>query len=149
MTDTARTGGCLCGAVRYTLSEAPRTYGACHCRMCRRFSGGIELGVEVRPDGVAWEGEDRIRTFKSSEWAERGFCDICGSSLFWRLIAPGPMQGLLSLSAGSLDSLEGLDFDIEVYIDHKPTTYAFAGERRQMTEAQILEMVRAGGEDAP
>lgn len=149
MTEAIRTGGCLCGAVRYTLSEAPRAYGACHCRMCRRFSGGIELGVEVQAGGITWEGEDHVRTFKSSEWAERGFCDICGSSLFWRLISPGPMQGFLSLSAGSLDSLEGLDFDIEVYIDQKPATHAFAGERKQMTEAQVLEMVRVAAKDAP
>ncbi|MEL6126752.1 MAG: GFA family protein [Pseudomonadota bacterium] len=137
---TATTGGCLCGAVTYTLSTEPKTYGACHCGMCRKFSGGIELGLEVPPGGIAWTGEDHIKTFVSSEWAERGFCDTCGSSLFWRLTAPGPMQGLLALSAGSLDSLEGLEFAQEVYIDHKPVSHAFAGERKRLTEAEIMAM---------
>ena len=140
------TGGCLCGAVRFTLDEAPTSYGACHCRMCRKFSGGIELGVQVNPDGIMWEGEDNLQTFASSEWAERGFCKVCGSSLFWRLTAPGPMQGMLSLSGGALDSLDGMTFDTEVYIDHKPASHAFAGERKRMTEADVMAMVAAGGE---
>ena len=141
------TGGCLCGAVRYRLGEAPTAFGACHCAMCRKFTGGVEFGLQVPPGGVTWEGEENIGTYASSDWAERGFCRICGSSLFWRLTAPGPMEGMLSLSAGSLDSMEGLSFDVEVYIDAKPDIYAFAGERRRMTEAEVMAMVAASAPD--
>ena len=140
MADGNMTGGCLCGRVRYRLADQPKGYGACHCTMCRKFSGGIELGLEVPPGGVVWEGEEHIRTFPSSEWAERGFCANCGSSLFWRLTAEGPMRGLMSLSAGTLDSLDGLELTHEVYVDHKPAGHAFAGERKRMTEAEVLEM---------
>ena len=140
------TGGCLCGAVRYRLAERPTGYGACHCAMCRKFSGGIELGLEVPPGGVTWQDETHLKTYASSEWAERGFCDICGSSLFWRMTAPGPMQGLMSLSAGSLDDMTGLSFDTEVYIDAKPASHAFAGERKRLTEADILAMVAGQAE---
>ena len=140
---TNRTGGCLCGAARFELAEAPKSYGACHCGTCRKFSGGIELGVEVPPGGITWISDETVKTYKSSEWAERGFCVTCGASLFWRLTAPGPMHGMLSLSAGALDTLEGMSFDTEVYIDHKPATHAFAGERKRMTEAEVLEMVGA------
>lgn len=143
---TTQTGGCLCGAVRFRLHEAPTSYGACHCGMCRKFSGGIELGVMVPPGGVTWEQDETLRTYKSSEWAERGFCTTCGSSLFWRLTAPGPAQGMLSLAVGALDSMEGLTFDTEVYIDHKPASYAFAGERNRMTEADVMAMVAGGDE---
>ncbi|MEM7722200.1 MAG: GFA family protein [Pseudomonadota bacterium] len=139
-------GGCLCGAVRYTLSEAPTEYGACHCGMCRKFSGGIELGVHVMPGGITFDRDDTLATYASSEWAERGFCKICGSSLFWRLTAPGPMHGMMSVSVGSLDSMEGLSFNTEVYIDAKPESYAFAGDRNRMTEADVMAMVNAGPE---
>ncbi|WP_305969248.1 MULTISPECIES: GFA family protein [unclassified Mameliella] len=140
MTGVTR-GGCLCGAVRYSLSKAPEAYGACHCGMCRKWTGGIELGIEVAPGGITWEGEDNIATYKSSDWAERGWCRNCGSNLFWRLTAPGPMHGLLALCAGSLDTLEGLDLQSEVYIDHKPAGHAFAGDRKRMTEADVLAAV--------
>lgn len=143
---TNTTGGCLCGAVRFELSEAPTEYGACHCGMCRKFSGGIELGVMVPTGGITWTADETLKTYPSSEWAERGFCGTCGSSLFWRLMAEGPMQGLLSLSAGALDSLEGMRFESEVYIDHKPSSHAFAGERKRMTEAEVMEMVGAAGD---
>ena len=46
----------------------------------------------------------------------------------------------------ALDTLEGMTFDTEVYIDHKPATHAFAGERKRMTEADVLEMVGASGD---
>ena len=51
---TNTTGGCLCGAARFELAEAPTSYGACHCGTCRKFSGGIELGVEVPPGALAF-----------------------------------------------------------------------------------------------
>lgn len=137
----SKTGGCLCDAVRFELAEAPTAYGACHCGMCRKFSGGIELGVMVPAGSITWTGEESVGTYASSEWAERGFCKICGSSLYWKLTAPGPMQGLLSLSAGALDSLDGMVFESEVYIDAKPKSHAFAGERTRMTEAEVLAMV--------
>ncbi|WP_193143117.1 MULTISPECIES: GFA family protein [unclassified Meridianimarinicoccus] len=143
------TGGCLCGAVRYTLAEAPERYGACHCGMCRRWTGGIELGLEVPPGGVTFEGADNIRIYTSSDWAERGFCGTCGSNLFWRLTVPGPMHGLMSVTAGTLDSLDGLTLTTEVYIDHKPAGHAFAGDTKKMTEADILAMVAASNPGDP
>ncbi|MBT8455855.1 MAG: GFA family protein [Rhodobacteraceae bacterium] len=139
----SKTGRCLCGAVSFELAETPTSYGACHCAMCRKFSGGIEMGVHVQPGQITWTGEDNIATYTSSEWAERGWCKTCGSNLFWRLTMPGPMQGLMSLCVGALDDMEGLSFDTEVYIDAKPTSHAFAGDRKRMTEAEVLEMVNA------
>lgn len=144
----ANTGGCLCGAVRFDLSEKPTRYDACHCGMCRKFSGGIELGIEISPDIIVWTGEEHIQTYASSEWAERGFCKICGSSLFWRMTASGPSQGFLSLSAGSLDSLDGLVLEKEIYIDHKPDSYAFSGTRKQMTEAEVVAAFNAPAGDS-
>lgn len=137
----SKTGQCLCGAVRFALSDAPRRYSACHCGTCRRWSGGIELGFEVRPGGVRFEGADAIVTFTSSDWAERAFCGACGTHLYWKLTAPGPMQGLMSVSAGALDDMSGMDFAAEVYIDAKPASHAFAGERRRMTEAEVMAEV--------
>ena len=139
-----RTGRCLCGAVSYELAKAPTGYGACHCGMCRRWSGGVEMGVQVPPGGIRWTGAEPA-TYRSSDWAERGFCATCGGSLFWRLTADGPMRGMMSLAVGTLDDAEGLAFSSEVYIDHKPASYDFAGERRRMTEADVMAMVGGGG----
>ena len=136
----SKNGSCLCGEVEYELAEEPTSYGACHCGMCRKFSGGIELGIQVPPGGVRFVPTDKLAIFESSEWAERGFCMLCGSSVFWRLTAEGPMQGMFSIAAGTLEDMSGMEFDNEVYIDHKPDSHSFAGERTRMTEAEVLEM---------
>lgn len=135
----SKTGGCLCGSVRYELVETPEAYAACHCGMCRKFSGGIELGIQVMPDGVKFVPTQTLAIYESSGWAERGFCMSCGSSIFWRLTAEGEMQGMFSIAAGSLDDMSGMEFGAEVYIDHKPASHAFSGERDLMTEAEVLE----------
>lgn len=130
-----RTGGCLCGAVRYELRDQPDHVDYCHCHMCARFGG--PMGLMVDPDGITWQGADQIQTYASSDWAERGFCRVCGSSLLWRMTAPGPEQGMLSLNAGTLDDRAGLPLKTEIYIDHKPDGHAFAGDTTKMTQAEV------------
>lgn len=145
-----RDGGCLCGGVRYRLDGAGDSIGACHCQMCRRFSGGVHLSIRVPAGGAVFEGAENIATCRSSDRAERGVCRICGSSLFCRITAPGRCLGDTHLCAGTLDGMEGLTPGIEVFIDARPDCHAFAGERRAMTETEVLAMVAGNsGEDAP
>lgn len=132
----AREGGCLCGAVRYKLDPGPTHLDVCHCEMCRKFGGS--MGIEVAPGALTFESEDQIQTYQSSPWAERGFCKTCGSSLFWRMTATGgPGDGMVSLCAGTLDDMNGLPLQTEIYVDEKPDGYAFAGETRKMTGAEV------------
>lgn len=98
------------------------------------------MGIQVMRDGVTFQPTKTLAIYESSEWAERGFCISCGSSIFWRLVAEGEMEGVFSIAAGALDDMSGLAFDAEVYIDHKPDSYAFAGERDRLTETEVLEM---------
>ncbi|WP_204112751.1 GFA family protein [Shimia biformata] len=136
----AVTGGCLCGTVRYELAEKPRETGACHCGMCRKFSGGVYLGMQVAPGGAQFSGEENIGVFQSSDWAERGFCKSCGSSLFYRVTMPGPGQGVLHIGLGTLDDPDGVLLTGEIFVDRKPDGYAFQGETHKMTEAEVFAM---------
>ena len=82
------TGGCLCGEVRYRVTEPPLDTNFCHCRMCQKFSGApVTVGSIYRDSAVQFtKGEPRY--YKSSPFAERGFCGNCGSSLTYRPAAP-------------------------------------------------------------
>ena len=137
-----RTGRCLCGAVTFVARDVESKVSACHCGMCRRWTGG-PLFV-VGNAGVTWTGEEHIKTFTSSQWAERGFCSQCGTALFYRLTAPGPHQGAVQLAFGALDEQSGFELEKEWFIDRKPDLYALAGERTQLTEAQVFEMFGGG-----
>lgn len=134
------TGGCLCGAVRYTAVVEKPELGACHCQMCRRSSGGAALEVTVQPDAMTFESADHIKTYTSSPWAERAFCDTCGSSLYYRITAQGDEHGLYMLAAGTLDDLDDMKLTLQVYIDSKPSGYSFAEKTRNMTAAEVEAM---------
>jgi hypothetical protein len=93
------TGGCQCGAVRYTLYAEPTNPHVCHCRMCQKAFGSYFAPLAGVPlNDLAWT-RGTPGTFKSSEAVERGFCRDCGRPLFFRYVG----QNRISVSLGSLD----------------------------------------------
>lgn len=132
--ETTRTGGCLCGAVTFEADGVRTEAGACHCSMCLRFSGGPWVAVGVEAVRFT-KGEPAI--YESSDWAERGFCRDCGSSLFYRFVMEGsPHRGNTFFALGSLDDSSGIELASEMFIDSKPEAYAFAGDHPRVTEAE-------------
>lgn len=77
----AITGGCNCGAIRYRIEGAPLRVSHCHCGTCRRASGAVAATFAAFPaDAVTWEGAAPV-TWRSSDFAFRRFCGVCGSQL--------------------------------------------------------------------
>lgn len=133
----AATGKCLCGAVKFTAQEVETHVHACHCSMCRSWTGGSMLAA--RADGLSFEGEDHIKTYASSDWAERGFCAECGSALFYRLKEP-PMY---VMAIGAFDDPDQFELTGEIYIDEKPKGYNFAGDHERLTGAEFMASMGA------
>ena len=125
-------GGCLCGAVRFEAEDVSSELHACHCGMCRRWSGGP--GLAVQAGSVAFTGEEHIGRFDSSDWAERGFCMRCGTNLFYRLKEPD--QYVLWL--GTLDDQTPFALTGEIYVDEKPASYEIAGDHPRLTGEEFL-----------
>jgi hypothetical protein len=71
-----RTGGCLCGAVRYTIEGEPFHVGRCHCADCRKESGSTYTVYGQWPL-EAFESSGDYATYEG-----RSFCPRCGGSLF-------------------------------------------------------------------
>jgi len=142
---TQVTGRCLCGKVSYkaTLESA---VGACHCGMCRRWSGGSLLAATAKDD-IEIDGGEHISSYASSAWAERAFCKHCGSNLYYRLLPnPNIPVSQYHLAAGTFDDQDNVSFEQEIYVDHKPSWYQFAGEenRKRLTEAELLALYGVG-----
>lgn len=94
-----RGGGCLCGAVRYTLSGPPKWTALCHCESCRRAaSAPVVAWMGFEPSQVTWEGERAF--YRSSDIAKRGFCAECGSPMSFESTR---WPGEVHLYAASLD----------------------------------------------
>ena len=133
--DTKVHGHCLCKQVAFTM-DAPKHLDACHCTDCRRFGGGPFIGLDFAP--VEFSEDRGLRWYRSSDWAERGFCGNCGSSLFYRIVANPEQIGVMS---GAIVALpEGLEMTKEFFIDRKPDYYALEGERTRLTAAEVFEM---------
>ena len=134
-----REGGCLCGVVRFTATLTGTKFGVCHCSMCRKWTGSALLGITVPEGNVEWSGLNHVAKRQSSAWGERAWCGNCGSALWFRVTADSPYSGTIELPIGLFDDANGLTLANEVYIDHKPDSYAFAGEGRTvLTRADCI-----------
>ena len=112
---TAIAGGCLCGAIRYTIRGEPTYAGNCHCRSCQRAAGaGVVTWIGVKPENFK-VAKGKITYYQSSPGFQRGFCGNCGSSL----VGNGDDYTDIGIMAASLDDPGIAKPESNVFLDHK------------------------------
>jgi putative intracellular protease/amidase len=96
-------GSCLCGAIAYEVDGELGDFGYCHCKSCRKASGGPHgANAPVDRAKLKWvRGADRVREYESSPGKRRAFCPTCGSPLYAYLTTT---RDVLRLRLGSLDT---------------------------------------------
>ena len=122
-------GGCLCGAVTYEVTGQLRSVIACHCGQCRRTSGHFVAATAAWRDDFHLTEDRGLAWYRSSERAERGFCKLCGSSLFWR--AEG--SPAISIMAGTLDNPTGLSSIMHICVEDAGDYYRIDDGLPQLT----------------
>jgi len=144
MTGAAMTGHCLCGAVTVRIAgpHDPRP-GACHCRMCQRWSGGLFLCFNADAGGVTVDGP--VTRFASSDIAERAFCSVCGSHL-WMRDNTGKTYDLMP---GLFDEARDWPLRSEVYADRAMASMRLQGDHRRATKAEYEQKNQYVAGDAP
>jgi hypothetical protein len=113
-----RQGGCLCGAVRYTIKSEPAVTAVCHCTHCQRQSGSVFSTNLIVPEGdFVQVGETKAYSDKGDSGMPvyRHFCAACGSPIYTKLDA---MPGVLAVKAGTLDDVSSVQPAVEIYTDH-------------------------------
>ncbi|WP_390890616.1 GFA family protein [Rhizobium laguerreae] len=75
--DVVRTGGCLCGRVRYEVRGEPYVSGLCHCATCRKLTGSAYSST------ANWHQPQFHMTGEVQTYERRQFCSLCGSRLFF------------------------------------------------------------------
>ena len=79
-------GGCLCGELRYTVKLLVKWVAHCHCSICRENSGSAFVtwfGIQAENFNLD-TGKHYLKWYSHTQGAERGFCECCGSSIFFR-----------------------------------------------------------------
>jgi hypothetical protein len=110
------TGRCLCGAIRYRATAAPLRGVICHCELCRRHSGAPCLAfVHFAAGSFAWLGT-KPSWYRSSQFAERGFCAVCGSTLGMR---EEVLAERVQICVGTLDDAASVTIDDHVWTDSR------------------------------
>ena len=123
MTDTPiRTGSCLCGSVRYEVRGPMRDVVACHCTQCRKATGHYVAATNANLDDLEMKADGTLKWFRSSDFAQRGFCGDCGSNLFWKRDG----SPTISIMAGALDGSTGLKTAGHIYCDDAGDYYEIA-----------------------
>jgi hypothetical protein len=102
------TGGCLCGRVRFELTEPPREAGYCHCTRCQGRTGSGP-SAQARIHGRTFrllEGEGLVQAWRHPDGGfEKCFCRECGAHLFARN-PDDPAQ--MSVRMGAFDGDPGV-----------------------------------------
>lgn len=117
------TGQCLCGDVRFQIDGPVGPLHACHCTICRRQSGHFVVSAEVQRADFTLIEDRGLKWFASSDFARRGFCQSCGSALFW-----DAGDDKINFSIGSLDQPTGLRLASHIYLDEKADYYEIEDE---------------------
>ncbi|KKN84871.1 hypothetical protein LCGC14_0283960 [marine sediment metagenome] len=118
-TEKGRSGGCLCGGVRYRVKGALIDVSACHCSQCRKTTGHFFASTTCSLEALKFENEETLSWYESSTGAHRGFCSRCGSSLFWQ----PDEQDATGILAGSLDQPTGLNTMGHIFVGEKADFY--------------------------
>ncbi|MEX0371015.1 MAG: GFA family protein [Tateyamaria sp.] len=113
------TGSCNCAAVTFNVEKTLRS-SACHCGQCRKQSGHHWASGLADDADVTISGD--VRWFASSDFAQRGFCPVCGSFLFWKMTG----EDKISFSLGAIDGSTGLALDRHIFTASKGDYYDIA-----------------------
>jgi hypothetical protein len=94
-------GGCQCGAVRYAVEGDALHNAICHCADCRASTGAPMVGWLAVKEAQFTVLQGEVATYHGKQGAERNFCPVCGTGLFYRNAAMLP--GIVDVQSATLD----------------------------------------------
>ena len=123
-------GSCDCQGVVFELIGELRDVVFCHCSQCRKTSGHYWAATQVTKVNLNLIKATSLSWYDSSDKARRGFCSVCGSSMFYE------RKGIdkISVSAGSLEIPTSLDRMRHIYVTSKGDYYDISDDLPQFEE---------------
>ena len=120
-------GRCECGAVAFEVPKLRLEVTFCHCGQCRRTSGHQWAATRAPWNSLRFENDAELRWYASSDTAKRGFCGLCGSSLFYRMNG----EDGVGIAAGCIAQPNDLKPGKHIFVADKATYYDIADDLPQ------------------
>lgn len=118
-------GSCLCGAVSFEVEGSLPPPDACHCTKCRKHSGHVFASTDVKRAALTVRGGEHVRWYRSSEKVRRGFCETCGSSLFFDPLDQAK-HDWIGVAMGAFDGPTETGLKIHIFVGDKGDYYEIA-----------------------
>ncbi|MEM8693745.1 MAG: GFA family protein [Pseudomonadota bacterium] len=129
----------MCGAVRFVARNVPSTFSICHCPSCRRWTGSALFEVSVKTEDLTWTGDAHIMTRATSDWAERAWCQDCGTNLYFRQTKQDKWFGGTDLPLGLFDDPNGFVLTHEIFTDHAPDGICIKDQgQKRLTRDEVI-----------
>jgi hypothetical protein len=109
------TGGCMCGGVRFEVTEPLVSAGYCHCTRCQRRTGtAASISGRIAPGSLRiTSGEQLLQSFDPPDGFSKIFCSACGSAL-WSRSPEDP--DVISVRLGAFDADPGIRPSYHQYV---------------------------------
>lgn len=141
-------GGCQCGAVRFSADPDLENGHLCHCRMCQKAVGApFAAHVGVAAATLAWT-KGAASEFESSDNIFRGFCSDCGTYLYFR--RDGSKRQSMSIAA--FDRASAIPITAELGIESRWTSLPALPVEQVTSEeenSEGLNAIRASNRQHP
>lgn len=135
-------GQCLCGAVTVQAAARDPILRVCHCEMCRQQNSFAFANIQTDQESIVINGP--VKMFKSSDWAQRAFCDTCGSTLWYG----AQHDGSRNLAAGLFANAGKVPLAREYFVDVCMIGNGFAGDHEKLTRQQTFALFAPDEGDA-
>ena len=82
----SKIASCLCEGVKIKVKGKLRHVVNCHCSQCLKTHGNYAAFTSCPEDNITFINKKTLKWYKSSNIAKRGFCSVCGASMFYQLL---------------------------------------------------------------
>ena len=115
MVELPLTGGCLCGGVRFEVTEPLVSAGYCHCTRCQRRTGSAaSASARIAPGSLRiLSGEELLRSYDPPDGFSKVFCSACGSAM-WSQSQDDPE--IKSIRLGAFDGDPGIRPEVRAFV---------------------------------
>ncbi|WP_087016061.1 GFA family protein [Thaumasiovibrio subtropicus] len=126
-------GQCMCGKVKVHARQANPHYTVCHCSMCRTWGGGPYFAIQCGTN-ITFDGEEHIVEYDSSDWGKRGFCQSCGTHLYYFF----KQTASYNVPLGLMEENDALVMSMQYFSDRRPDHYCFTNQTSTLTSEEIF-----------